>query len=106
MMKSITETKTALKMAASLVVVAFLISCIFAIAISETAPSLVLSAEELLIPKWNGSQISATLTGTKTKLVWESDNPSVATVVNGYISGKQNGTATIKCSTVLSDGKE
>lgn len=93
------------RLASILVVLTFLLITICS-AIGDGLPSLELSASELTIPKGKNVKVTAALTGTKAKLIWESDDPAIASVNNGNVTGKQNGTTNISCSATLDDGQK
>lgn len=88
------------------VVLLSLLVSIFGFAFSESAPSLELSDANLVIAKGKTAKLTATLSNASAKLTWESDDPSIAAVANGTVTGKQSGSTTIKCKTVLDDGTE
>ena len=75
-------------------------------AFAETAPALALHEESIVIAKGKSQRIAVDFSGPQTKLKWESDDPEIAVVNAGNVTGKKNGTTLIRCVAVLEDGKE
>ncbi len=72
---------------------------------------IILDKDQLSLKKGGTDKLSAVIDGlpddlSAGKLTWASSNTSVATVRDGTIRGVEEGTATITCTTVLSDGVE
>ncbi len=72
---------------------------------------IIMEPETIEINKGSSVKISATLVGVPEnlkagKFTWSTSDKSVATVQNGTIRGVGQGTASISCSSVLSDGTE
>ena len=67
-------------------------------------------SQEILIYKGKSAKLTGNLENVqpskKNKLTWESSDPAVATVKNGTVTGKTEGTALITCTALLEDGTE
>ena len=87
-----------------LIICTFLVCC--SLAAEEALPSLTLDVSEISVAKGRSVKVTATLANAKSKLIWEIEDPTIATVANGNITGKQNGTTKVLCSATLEDGQE
>lgn len=60
--------------------------------------SIQLSASEILLEVFGTVRLTARKTNTDQAIVWSSDNPQVASVDNGIVTGVSAGTATVTAS--------
>ena len=94
----------------AVVLLSFLLLLVsFCSALAEGKPVLTLDPAELTLEKGKSQKLAVLLENVenpkKTKYVWESSDPNVATVdKNGGIRAKDGGSAEITCTATLEDG--
>ena len=93
----------------AVVLLSFLLLVSFCAAFAEGKPALTLDPAELTLEKGKSQKLAVSLENVenpkKTKYVWESSDPNVATVdKNGGVRAKDGGSAVMTCTATLEDG--